>query len=55
MTLATNAFNYEMLGEDGFRAVGGLISNARCFRLVYSDLGQAITSLDELARDVAAS
>jgi HprK-related kinase A len=49
MMLATNAFNYEMLGESGFTAVRRLVERARCFQLVYSDLDQAIACLDELA------
>jgi HprK-related kinase A len=49
MMLATNAFNYEMLGEAAFTAVRFLVETTRCFRLVYSDLDQAIACLDELA------
>jgi HprK-related kinase A len=48
MQLATNAFNYEMLGEAGFETARGLVDDARCFRLVYSDLGQAIGALNQL-------
>ncbi len=49
LMLATNAFNYEMLGEAAFTAVRELVSTTRCFRLVYSDLERAITQLNELA------
>ena len=49
MTLATNAFNYEMLGEEAFAAVGDLVASARCFRLRYSNLEEAVTLLNELA------
>ena len=49
MLLATNAFNYELLGEAAFRTVGDLVSNADCYRLVYSDLEEATRRLTELA------
>lgn len=47
--LATNAFNYEMLGETAFTAVHRLVSEAKCYRLVYSDLSEAVPMLTELA------
>ena len=49
LLLATNAFNYEMLGEVAFTAVRGLISTSKCYRLVYSDLATAVAKLTELA------
>jgi hypothetical protein len=49
LLLATNAFNYEMLGEAAFTAVRQLISTAKCYRLVYSDLAAAVATLTELA------
>ncbi|MGE0581099.1 MAG: HprK-related kinase A [Steroidobacteraceae bacterium] len=49
MQLATNAFNYEMLGEAGFGTVRDLIDGAPCHRLVYSDLDEAVAALDALA------
>jgi HprK-related kinase A len=49
MMLATNAFNYEMLGESAFTAVRRLVESARCFRLVYSDLDRAVAFLNGLA------
>ena len=49
MLVATNAFNYELLGEDGFCAVRTLVDSSDCFRLVYSDLGEAIAYLNDLA------
>ena len=48
MKLALNAFNYELLGETGFETVKGVIDSADCYRLVYSDLDEAIAVLDEL-------
>lgn len=49
MQLATNAFNYEMLGEAGFTTARDLVDGARCFRLVYSDLEEAVGALTALA------
>lgn len=49
MQLASNAFNYELLGEDGFNAVASIIDGSRCFRLEYSDLEKAITTINDLA------
>jgi len=49
MMLATNAFNYELLGAAGFETVRDIISGSRSFRLVYSDLSEAVAALDELA------
>jgi HprK-related kinase A len=48
MMLASNAFNYEMLGETAFVAVRSLVETTRCFRLVYSDLDRAVAFLNEL-------
>jgi len=49
MQLATNAFNYEHLGESGFDTVRGLVESTRSYRLVYSDLDEAVAALAELA------
>lgn len=49
MLLATNAFNYELLGEPAFLAARNLVDHARCFRLVYSDLEAAVAALTRLA------
>ena len=49
MLLATNAFNYELLGESGFRTVGELVDGADCYTLVYSDLADATSLLIDLA------
>jgi HprK-related kinase A len=46
MLLASNSFNYELLGERAFRVVRQLVTHADCFRLVYSDLEEAITALN---------
>jgi hypothetical protein len=49
--LATNAFNYEMLGEAAFTSVRRLVNTARCYRLVYSDLAQAVSVVERLSTD----
>lgn len=49
MELATNAFNYEMLGEQGFDTVHGIVDAADAYRLVYSDLEHAVVALTALA------
>jgi HprK-related kinase A len=49
MMLATNAFNYEVLGEAAFAAVRNLVAESRCFHLVYSDLEHATALLNRLA------
>jgi len=51
MYLASNAFNYELLGEQAFRALRSLIGRARCFSLVYSDLADAVEALNALSDD----
>ena len=54
MRLATNAFNYELLGETAFVAVRDLVQMSRCYRLVYSDLEEAVSCLNEMADGDAA-
>ena len=51
LMLATNAFNYEVLGEVAFRSVSRLVSNCPCYSLVYSDLDEAVTALSRLLED----
>jgi len=48
MLLATNAFNYEVLGETGFHTVRRLIETTRSYRLVYSSLEEALEALEAL-------
>lgn len=45
MQLAGNAFNYEMLGEGAFAAVGRIVDSTRAFRLVYGRLDEAVEAL----------
>lgn len=44
--LAFNAFNYTQLGATGFRSALHLAKRSLAWRLTYSDLGDAITTLD---------
>ncbi|NEX23486.1 HprK-related kinase A [Thiorhodococcus mannitoliphagus] len=50
LMVATNAFNYEVLGQTSFELVGRMVDACDCYSLVYSDLDQAIKALDELTR-----
>lgn len=48
MKLAGNAFNYELLGESGFRTVASLIQACDTCLFHYDDLDQAVQTLDSL-------
>ena len=48
MKLAGNAFNYELLGESGFRTVADLIHACDTCLFHYDDLDQAVQTLDSL-------
>jgi HprK-related kinase A len=48
MKLAGNAFNYEMLGESGFRTIAGLIRPCGTYLFHYDDLDKAVKTLDGL-------
>jgi HprK-related kinase A len=52
--LATNSFNYELLGPYAFRATGRLVQRCRCLRLVYSDIEDAIATLGNLHDELRA-
>jgi HprK-related kinase A len=49
--LASNAFNYDKHGEQGFTTVRDIVARTRSFRLVYSDLDEAVASMNRLADD----
>ena len=53
--LAFNSFNYEVLGATGFEAVLAIVRRCRGWRLEYSDLADAIRTLDELWADVTSN
>jgi HprK-related kinase A len=47
--LSANAFNYEMLGAEGFRTARDLVQSAESFTLDYSNLHDAVAAIDTLA------
>ena len=55
LKLAGNAFNYEVVGEPGFRAVTALVRSAKAHILRYGDLADAHAALDALVRDAVAA
>jgi len=52
MLLASNSFNYEVLGAAGFQAVTKLIKTCTCYKLVYSDFDEVIEAIQTLTDDV---
>jgi HprK-related kinase A len=46
--VATNAFNYEVRGEAGFRTVSKLVRSCQAYRLVYSNLEEAVDAINGL-------
>ncbi len=52
--LAFNAFNYTVLGELGFRAVVQLVRSCPAWQLVYSDLDDALRTIDAAWPEVRA-
>lgn len=48
--IASNAFNYELVGEPAFHTVSRLASEAQCFELEYSNLGNAVAALTDFVR-----
>jgi HprK-related kinase A len=49
MELAYNSFNYSILGESGFDALGQMVDGCECFHFRYSSLHDAVRSFDELS------
>ncbi len=49
MALASNAFNYELLGEEAFNTVRAIVDACDAYSLVYSDLGEAVSWLEDLS------
>jgi HprK-related kinase A len=52
LLLASNSFNYEVLGEKSFQAAAGLIKSCRCYKLTYSDFDSAIDAMNALTDDI---
>lgn len=48
LLLVDNSLNYATLGEAAFVAVNQLLKSCQCYRLVYSDYGNALAMLSEL-------
>ena len=49
--LAANSFNYTVLGQSGFDALGGIIDQAACYSFHYSALDDALATFAQLADD----
>lgn len=54
MELATHAFNYEVLGHDGFGTVRDIVAGATCHRLAYSSLDDAVRLLTSMSDEAGA-
>ena len=52
LLLASNSFNYEVLGEKSFQAAADLIKSCRCYKLTYSDFDSAIDAMNALTDDI---
>jgi len=50
LKLAGNSFNYEIVGERGFRTVASIIERCESYILRYGDLPAAHAALDEIVR-----
>jgi HprK-related kinase A len=48
MALASNSFNYDLLGEQGFGTTKEIVEACDAFNLIYSDLGEAIALLEDM-------
>jgi hypothetical protein len=48
MEIANNAFNYSVLGVEGFEILKRVVDRADCFSFRYSNLDEAITVFEQL-------
>ncbi|HSJ47739.1 MAG TPA: HprK-related kinase A [Gammaproteobacteria bacterium] len=46
---ADQSFNYSLLGQEGFEAMGRLVEDCECLRFHYGDLEEAVAVFDHLA------
>lgn len=46
---ADQSFNYSLLGQEGFEAMGRLVDNCECLRFHYGELEEAVAVFDRLA------
>lgn len=51
--LATNAFNYQVLGLPGFELLADIVDRATCHEFVYGSLTQALQTIDALTGRVS--
>jgi hypothetical protein len=50
LELGRNAFNYMVLGQLGFEALGDLVEHCDCYDFHYSDLNDATVAFDMLVQ-----
>ena len=50
MQLAANSFNYTVLGQAGFDALGAIVGRSACYSFTYSALDDALDTFAQLAR-----
>ena len=55
LKLAGNSFNYEVVGERGFRAVASIIERCPSYILRYGDLSAAHAAMDEIIREAVSA
>jgi len=53
LKLAHNAFNYEVIGERGFRAVAAIVRSVPCRIVRYGDLADAHRAIDAIVTEAA--
>ncbi|MCA1804214.1 MAG: HprK-related kinase A, partial [Xanthomonadaceae bacterium] len=46
---ADQSFNYSLLGQEGFEAMGRLVEDCECLRFHYGELEEAVTVFERLA------
>lgn len=51
MRVADNAFNYSLLGVQGFETMARLIDSCQCFDFCYSDLDEAVATFSSLPKN----
>lgn len=49
LRIAQNAFNYGVLGSEGFELLGDIVDQVECYNLSYGDLDAAVATLDAMA------
>lgn len=50
MTLAEHAFNFNILGEEGFDSMSNMIDRIKCYDFTYADLTTALEGIDSLIK-----